>query len=75
MSRQLKSGDLVRDINGFFYGIILDVEKAYYNIYFANCKFENIDRLYIYWFDGYDDQLCYQHTSEETIELISECIL
>jgi len=65
-------GDLVRDINGYFYGIVLSVDDAYYNVQFSNCSFENIDRLYIYWLDGYDDNLCYQYASEETIHLVSK---
>ncbi len=72
MSSVFSVGDLVKDINGFFYGIVLGVDKAYYNVQFSNCSFENIDRLYIYWLDGYDDNLCYQYASEETIQLVSK---
>jgi hypothetical protein len=72
MSTVFSVGDLVRDIHGYFYGIVLGVDEAYYNIQFSNCNFENIDRLYIYWLDGYEDNLCFQYTSEETIQLISK---
>jgi len=72
MSNVFSVGDLVQDINGYFYGIILGVDKDYYNVQFSNCSFENIDRLYIYWLDGYDDNLCYQYASEETIRLVNK---